>query len=706
MSNTSTYVTYSILDHNGVESLSSYTLPITPFRFIPDLPSNFGNRLVWEFGDGTTTRSLSAEKYYKFPGKYNVRLVVYDCNNNAMISTIEKQVVVYDYYPLTMQLIFNEEEGEDVILTESFIPITNEDGDFLITNRTIVPKFTNFECINGRIEGEIYVNTFFPVYQPACNVYYSVSGSDSKNYWEIYNEKFSHLDKFYSLYDKTYNYGISSFQFKQIDKIQPNPVELYVKKSNSFIIPCKKSDEGSCFSGLSSSNTVFFRDDSVSNDVILTFKFDKNNLYTDQYRINYSNNLGYSCLLNIKDNSEISHLSITSNGMDGEGFPIDSFNINHTKFFDTKIPFVIKIKDVENFSIKNFNPIELLDIDINISTPNYSLSSLNYTLSAHDHGGSIRLFVEFPYSGEDFIQNVSILASGTFVNDQLSSFTIEGESEKFDLYKHGYYDIFKKNEDFNPEETLKNLRFQEILIDKNILFEDFLGSALGNGDSDHDALGVKIYEKIANIVQNTQDIDANEYEFLNSLATMVGYNDAYETKYVFPESIKRIINLASINKAKLIGENNKFSQNFDIKGRATKTLYGINLGDEIPPQQYICNINEPIVALEKFSNSYMLLNTYQPLSSVGTSSYPLSSYSDDWGWGLVLPTNFDFKNIDRYYIFFEYVPKFDNTVIGGIVDFNNTKTNVLSSSTNDELYGDKGIINHMFLDTLYKSIQI
>jgi hypothetical protein len=100
--------------------------------------------------------------------------------------------------------------------------------------------------------------------------------------------------------------------------------------------------------------------------------------------------------------------------------------------------------------------------------------------------------------------------------------------------------------------------------------------------------------------------------------------------------------------------------------------------------------------LEKFSNVYTLLNTYQPLSS----TYPLSSYSQDWGWPLVLPDIVNFSDIEKYYLFFEYVEQYDNTPIGGIIDFNNNKTTISIDDINNDTF------KHMSMDTLYQMLEL
>jgi hypothetical protein len=332
--------------------------------------------------------------------------------------------------------------------------------------------------------------------------------------------------------------------------------------------------------------------------------------------MNYLNNLGISLsgevVLNIP-----SYLSVTSNGLDGEGYPITSFNINSIKFYNTQIPFVVKVKDGENFTIKNVDELELSALNISITTSNqYNISSLNYTLSAYNHGGSFRGYVEFiNLTATDVTENVIISVDTTIVSGT-SSYYLSGQSSSFDIYPSNYYDVYKINESFNPSETLRDISFQEILLDNDVLFNDFFGSLLGNKTSTHEGIGLKIYEKISNFTDNNIDLDYCELEALESLCQYIGYNDINEEKYVYPEKIKRLVDLLSVNKNKLFGVTNKFNNNFDTKYRTTKETYGINLGDKIDPLTYIVTPGKDLVALEKFSNTYTRLNTQQPPSNL------------------------------------------------------------------------------------------
>jgi hypothetical protein len=51
--------------------------------------------------------------------------------------------------------------------------------------------------------------------------------------------------------------------------------------------------------------------------------------------------------------------------------------------------------------------------------------------------------------------------------------------------------------------------------------------------------------------------------------------------------------------------------------RTFKIKYGTNLGDEVTFMTYVVSAGTDIVAYEKFSGEYTLLNSYQPLLTAG-----------------------------------------------------------------------------------------
>ena len=54
------YIYFYTLDHTGTYTTSGYSLPITPFTFIPvfddGLSTDYSKQnILWDFGDGTTS---------------------------------------------------------------------------------------------------------------------------------------------------------------------------------------------------------------------------------------------------------------------------------------------------------------------------------------------------------------------------------------------------------------------------------------------------------------------------------------------------------------------------------------------------------------------------------------------------------------------------------------------------------------------------
>jgi len=688
MSNSTTVLGFSSIDYKGENSLSSYTLPITPLIFISDEILEDFRSIVWDFGDGTISKSISSSKFYELPGKYTVNLIVYDCNSNALISTESKVVTIYDYIPHTFTV-----EYDNYILSEDGEILLSEDGEYILS------EDTDISFKSSVIEGPIKVTSFYPTYQPKTAIYYDILGSNSSNLWNIDN-KYYHLMKFHSLYEKIFNYRSKTSEYVQISNINFETSPIYGKISNNNIVLCDKNDEDSTVLGLSGYKYVYFKDDNVTDQVLLKLWFDKTNIQLGGEG-SVVNNTNITLSASVINNTP-HRLSITSNGIDGEFYPISSFEIANKKFENVDIPFLVKVKDDNNHSIKN---VSLSNVYITVLSGNspldntyYNLSNITYTLSSLNEEGFYRGSVKFynlPYSLTDISLSATCLAVDLYGN-----YPLYNTSNKFNVLKRDINDIWKKNEDFSPRQTIKDITFQETMIDK-IKFHDFIEYILG--EQNHEGVGVKYYEKIANFVSNNKDIEISTIDGLDSEGKLVNYDNVLDDNYIFPESIKYIIEAASIQKHKLLGKTNEFTENFDIKGRSNKSEYGRNLGDEIDTLSYVVSADNPIVALEKFSNKYTLLNTNQPISATGAEYYPLSTYANDWGWPLVMPSTYIPQDIYKYYKFFSYIDQPDASIVGSLVDFDNINTNISQNSTNEEL---RDIFDTLILDNIYSSVLI
>lgn len=685
-------INFDVFDYKNENTLSSYALEQTPLTFIPRLSSYDYVRVLWDFGDGTYSTGLSSSKYYTQEGLYDTTLTIYDCYSNAIISTVIKTILIKNFLNHTFKIDFDDANYYDTIVWKT-----------------------------GKINGPLKVTVTVPPYQEFSDIFYRVVGSDSEYYYDNEGYKFRHLDKTYSFFKKIYNNFTENFQFDEVDRFSFEPLSTYAKIDGSNISICNPSDGGAFFVGLSAFNDFYFKDDSI-NKIRIDLFFDK-----ERAALESLNLLKISLSADIIENDEISKLSITSNGMDGEFYTVDSFNIDNNKFSNVKIPFVIKIKDTESFSVKNFPPLSTNQINLIVISDGDILDPSYYTISYVDSFyGSSRSSIIF--NNTDKINHVQLSASITTISEEGSSYSINGITNTFNVLPQNFLQIVKKNENIDPSEIFKELRFQEFLIDKHILFDDFMGSIFGTLSSNYDTLGKKIYEKTLNFVENIQDVDRSEVFSLISQMNMIGLKDDIFNSglFTFPEKIKRLIDIGSISKNKLLGVSNKFAENFNTKGYVSKEIFGKNLGDEIDTNAYTISAGVPIVALEKFSNTYVLLNTQQPVESLSATTYKLSSYNLNWGWPLVLPDIFTFEDFDKYYIFFEYNPVYDGKLTDFSIFFNPniytslSSENVLLTENNEIIYNENNqplfiefeynyvnyLLDILYRDTFYQSLSL
>ena len=271
---------------------------------------------------------------------------------------------------------------------------------------------------------------------------------------------------------------------------------------------------------------------------------------------------------------------------------------------------------------------------------------------------------------------------------------ITGLSDYFSIYpNNGLFDIRKCGEDNDQAQNYKNLIYQEILNNKPAFFDNFLGQIVGSNKSDVNTLGIQVHAKIEEFVSNIGDID---YANLNSLRSLITELDMTYEKYnqQFPPSLARLIDILSIGLSNQKGCKNQFEMNFDDKGFGGKSTFGKNKGELLPIETTIFETgarSENIIAYEKFSEKYTLVNTnvisasrVEILSSSVDSdafSYPLSSFNSSWGWNLVLPRGLEGIDIKPYYSFYKFVPGIEGSYLQKFIDYANPLNTYLEPVT-------------------------
>ena len=735
MSNARTnYATISAVDYRGEHVLSSYNLPITPLTFFANVPTQTGDdaltlnntEVTFDYGDGTIEEAtsiytiggsniLSAGHSFELPGLYTVRMVLRDCNNNAILASQSKDIEIEDY-------------------------VTNT---FTVTCLELDTGY-KLNLSAGEYSTPLTINAQSPFYQDFQDIYFSVSSTDCPNYFNLDNNKHKHLQDYFSFYDKQFLPNLTGFEYTEITKVALSSENLYVWLSGTELVTSSTKSTSSVLAGTSGTQVVYFKTVEQDTPVYLSFYKDRKNIFS-RGRSNYSNHnflnnftisLSSAVGATAIQNPSAGHISITSNGLDNEGEEINSFEMSPVQYKNTNIPFILKPKNENQFTMKSLSAGDPELVLINrgsfllpggvgvgpgsvVSTDYYSISNLNNTLSSIGtsfwYRGALKFNDSLYSSTSAIVMNVQLSARNVYLDPGSSKEYFLTGGTSFSLYPKDYYSLYKVNEDFDFEGMIKDLRFQEVLLDDNIFFTDYIGSIFGGVSSNNAALGKTLYESIINFVQNTSDIDVCNITALEGLSKLVD-NETLIYHSNHPPEIKRLINLFSVQYNKFRGYQNQFSQNFDPRNRTTRETYGSNLGDEVSFLTYIMSGGEDIVAYEKFSGNYTQLNSYQPLSLSGTLSadqtilprawpandiatYSLSTYNENWGWPLVLPeslftsqtaldgssavqvTNLSALSagMDDFYTFYQYICGGNNTITNGIIDWSNPQTGIMDT---------------------------
>ncbi len=426
-------------------------------------------------------------------------------------------------------------------------------------------------------------------------------------------------------------------------------------------------------------------------------------------------------------------IQFSTNGIDGFAQPLSTFNIPKINFVNQKIYFVAKVKSLSGAPRKNYKKIinesDVLSNDAIISTHNEPFlievdnpeTQLDIILQ---DGGTLES--EFAYNYGDLIDKEgggylkgyvipkepgnNLRLKLVHKNDTLN-LTVSGVSNLFNVFPDtGEFNIRKIDEDNNQSQNLKDLCYQSTLIDKPNLFDSFLGQIVGTDKDSPETIGIKFFEKTSNFVSNIADPD---YSNLKSLVSQLkNLNITFEEyNQQFPPSLTRIVDILSIGVSRQRGGYNQFQLNFDDKGYSSKIIFGKNKGELLPVATTILKTgpeSKNIIALEKFSDEYTVVNTNilsaTNVDYIDTDSYPLSSYNDTWGWGLVLPNNYELSN---YYEFYDFVDTIEGSLLQKFIDFDNNTNTYLTALTSIEDYSKKwGIAENVISHNLYTNLSL
>lgn len=673
----SVYSFFNTYNFTNQEASSSYALPFAPLTFKPRLNDVEGflsrKKILWDFGDGTNSETVTARHTYKKAGRYKVTCYLYDRYGSSYYDTFAQNIDIYNYIPDTITINYST--------TSSNLTCGK------ISNPITIQRSTSFQAYErGR---------------PTLSIVPYASGSiEHTNFFDTntVNKYYSHLYPYSSFYLRLTG-SRNLTEFIEVSSFETSSIPIYCRLSGDQIVNCSRSDLGSFFCGTTGAQDVYFRSDAPTSCVNLLFGLQPGSLNEN------TNTTTVGISTGVVENTDLSHLSISSNGLDSEGDTSTLFPISKNKFSDIEISFVVKTKDSGNFTIKNLPKITDIDLILTNGVTVYPavFNTNEETLSDLMHGGIF--FGSVSLNTDITCQNVFISA-GTTINGK----RLTGISNLFNIYPESEYNIAKRGEDIDFTQTFKDISFQPLFLNNPILYDNFLHNIFGSLTSEQTSIGKVTYEKIENFVDNNAVLEYANIDKLVSLFKQYDINNSQfdSLNYRYPAAIARLVDILSIKHSKLFGTRNAFNEDFKTYGYSDSQIYGKNLGEEISLYQTVTAGNN-IITFERFSGNFKLVNSFQPISAVSPTSrtYRIVDYSDDWGWGLVLPEDGYGENISNYYFFYNHIPDIEGSITNSVINFNDINTTLHhTNSSYDDWSKSDGIISTMLSKQLYKGLNL
>jgi len=692
--------------------LSSYALKQTPLKFIPsstEYDTLYSNHyIMWDFGDGSTMqKAYSAEHYFFYPGQYRVTMNIVLSTGEAVLDSYNQIVTIKDFIPNTYSFASS---ANDIVLT------AGEYSDEIKLERFNSPQSYS---------------------DAGYNFFINLSGSNSLYYdkTKLASEPYAFLLPTHRFIKRELVGGMYSDTV--LEKLSTNSELLYgklldtnVHGKSSLVVPASSTDPNAFFVGTSGTGDFYIVDDTENTNNIYAFAtLDTTNFpdnYTEYYNYPLDSTLPIKnvnstyiqiATVQYKDPEKI---SITSNGLDGEGFVLPTFNIALTKYKESPINFVAKLKYNSNYSPKpSVNKLRLIDKENSLYRPNginlslvvantagvpltalrpdgtswdgnlFEYTTIDYTLFKEKGYAFLKGSFIIPES-LPIDKMCAIKAEGTIIRPDNSEFQLSGVSTNFNIYTNkGVNRVAVINENADMTDILESYAFQPVINQSPDLWNPFISTIMGTLSSETNAIGKRLYERTSNFIQNNVNIDTCDLSNLFSYAAEynVKLND-YATKNLlinYPADLSRLVNIFSIKKSLLWGRRlqyrtnfrNRYNLNSDTKNRTTaiqdymdgKTGAN-NLGIEFNNESTLYKKDNYVVAKELYSNTYKLVPTN--IASLTANSFPLSTFNSTltgWGWGLTFPPDMVFGENENYSTFYKLsefyqIYKFNDVVPG------------------------------------------
>ena len=236
----------------GSQTMTGYTLDITSFTFTPILSALDNtyvgvslDKMIWDFGDGTSATGFSVNKRYEFPGEYIVTTIFTDQNGVTHRNRFEQPIKVYNYVPDAIQWYTPTIVGEssDGFACKTSQPLSTPCG--VPSEDLTIYRYNSWQSwpmVSG--DGGYYINL------------YSQGSRSSPVTPDMYwNSADIHLVP-------TWKFVKTPDSPEPIDRVQTDVNQhIYVKLQDRQIVHAPASDPASVFAGTSGITTVNYVDD-------------------------------------------------------------------------------------------------------------------------------------------------------------------------------------------------------------------------------------------------------------------------------------------------------------------------------------------------------------------------------------------------------------------------------------------------------------
>lgn len=165
-----------------------------------------------------------------------------------------------------------------------------------------------------------------------------------------------------------------------------------------------------------------------------------------------------------------------------------------------------------------------------------------------------KLFANGDWSGADYLNKYNRPKKSTIE-------TVDDDGNIIKLYSYEKYYIRKHNEEWDVAEHAKIPVMHTTFFEDNPDLFKSIGVSLGVDEHKHYSIGKKLFEGIANQVNNIHDIDECHIDSIYNIAHKEDVNiDKFILSY--PEELRRMVDIMSITRKKLWGERCHCTQNY------------------------------------------------------------------------------------------------------------------------------------------------